>query len=291
MTAKIVPPELGTSSFSCPHCGAQSHQTWYRLLAKAYEKDTKPWMPDADAPALIRQAPAASAEVRASHERMARRFERILTREIFVEEVAWTNSQREVTNLTMSRCYSCGAYAVWHADSLLYPAHHFEVEPNDDMPEDVKRDFEEAASVVNVSARGAAALLRLCIQKLMPHLNEKGDNLNDDIKSLVAKGLDPRIQQALDVVRVIGNNAVHPGQIDLKDDKATAIKLFELVNTIVTATISAPKSIEHMYQSILPEGARAAIAKRDGRPALPPPEKPEDADVPEEPEDETPKGA
>jgi hypothetical protein len=291
MAAKIVPPELGAQSFSCPHCGAQSHQTWFWLITKIYEKDAKPWMPDAGMPAGLRKGPFSNGEIKAQHEMMAHRFERVLAREIFAASIAWTGSESEVVNLTMSLCYSCGAYAVWHADSLLYPAHHFGVGPNEDTPADVKLDFEEAASIVDTSARGAAALLRLSIQKLMPHLGEKGDNLNDDIKSLVAKGLDPRIQQALDVVRVIGNNAVHPGQIDLKDDKATAIKLFELVNTIVTATISAPKSIEHMYQSILPEGARAAIAKRDGRPALPPPEKPEDADVPEEPEDETPKGA
>ncbi|HEU5273414.1 MAG TPA: DUF4145 domain-containing protein [Xanthobacteraceae bacterium] len=285
MTGKIVPPELGANSFSCPHCGAQAHQMWYRLLPKGYDKDAKPWMPDADAPARIRAVPAASAEMKAMHEQMARRLERIMTREIFVEEIGWTNSQTEVANLKMSLCYSCGAYAVWHADTLLYPAHHFAVEPNEDMPADVKLDFAEAASIVDSSARGAAALLRLCIQKLMPHLGEKGENLNGDIKSLVAKGLDPRIQQALDVVRVIGNNAVHPGQIDLKDDKATAIKLFELVNTIVTATISAPKSIAQMYETILPEAARAAIAKRDGI-ELPAPEKARETEGLEKSKDE-----
>jgi hypothetical protein len=48
MSAKIVPPELGEKSFSCPHCSAIAHQTWYKVFVDSYEKDAKPWVPDAD---------------------------------------------------------------------------------------------------------------------------------------------------------------------------------------------------------------------------------------------------
>jgi hypothetical protein len=115
---------------------------------------------------------------------------------------------------------------------------------------------------VHRSPRGAAALLRLAIQKLMPHLGEDGGNLNGSIANLAKKGLDRRVQQALDVVRVTGNNAVHPGELDLRDDAATATQLFALVNIIVQSTISAKAQIEAMYAT-LPEGALKAIEKRD----------------------------
>ena len=71
------------------------------------------------------------------------------------------------------------------------------------------------------------------------------------------QGLDKRIQQALDVVRVVGNNAVHPGELDIRDDTATAHKLFELINLISDVMISQPKHIGALYEA-LPEGARAS---------------------------------
>jgi acetyl/propionyl-CoA carboxylase alpha subunit len=70
------------------------------------------------------------------------------------------------------------------------------------------------------------------------------------------------VQKALDVVRVIGNNAVHPGQIDLRDDRRTAETLFGLVNLICEKMITEPKHVEAVYEK-LPESARHAIEKRD----------------------------
>jgi len=128
----------------------------------------------------------------------------------------------DVENIFISRCYSCGDITVWKHDTILYPPTRYEVEPNPDLPDDVRADFDEARSVLDLSPRSAAAMLRLCIQKICMHLGEPGKNLNDDIGSLVRKGLNARAQKALDIVRVVGNNAVHPGELDLRDDRETA---------------------------------------------------------------------
>jgi hypothetical protein len=136
--------------------------------------------------------------------------------------------------------------------------------PTADMPEDVIADFLEARSVFDRSPRSAAALLRLGLQKLLIHLGEAGENINTDIKNLVAKGLPVKVQQALDTVRVIGNNAVHPGHIDLNDRREDALALFGLLNFIVERMITHPNEIDKLYGS-LPTTAREAIDKRDGR--------------------------
>jgi hypothetical protein len=119
--------------------------------------------------------------------------------------------------------------------------------------------------MVALSPRGAAALLRLCIQKLCAFLGQKGRNIDDDIGSLVQKGLNPLVQKSLDIVRVIGNEAVHPGVIDLNDDRDTANKLFDLVNAIADQMITHPKTVRMLYEK-LPENKRKAIENRNKAP-------------------------
>lgn len=133
------------------------------------------------------------------------------------------------------------------------------------MPEDVLEDYEEARDIVGRSSKGAAALLRLAIQKLCKHLGEPGKNINDDIAALVKKGLPVMIQQALDSVRVVGNEAVHPGTIDLDDSPEIAQKLFVFINVIVDDRISKPKLIGQYYNTVLPQEKRNAIDLRDGK--------------------------
>jgi hypothetical protein len=145
---------------------------------------------------------------------------------------------------------------------MIFPRKMTVALPNPDLQDDIKRDYLEASSVLGDSPRAAAALLRLALQKLCKQLGEKGENINDDIKSLVAKGLNPLVQKSLDALRITGNNAVHPGEINLTEDPARVVKLFELINFIASKLITGPKEIEGFY-SQLPEGALEAVRRRD----------------------------
>jgi hypothetical protein len=145
---------------------------------------------------------------------------------------------------------------------MIYPASSSVELPHDDMPGDCKEYYEEARCIFNQSPRGAAALLRLCLQCLCSHLGESGKNLNDDIGKLVSKGLSPQLQQALDYCRVVGNNAVHPGVIVIEDQPEVATRLFELINFIVYEMITKPRQIAGWYDE-LPVGFKQAIKERD----------------------------
>jgi hypothetical protein len=191
--------------------------------------------------------------------------------DVFAKQV-WTNMQLSnkeegylsgVNDPKICVCFHCGGMSVWKEKRLVYPNTGTSPLANNDMPEDVKFDYEEARTIVNLSPRGAVALLRLAIQKLCVHLGGKGKDINSDIGFLVKNGLPVKLQKALDSVRVVGNNAVHPGVIDLKDDIQTANKLFAFINIICDNQISQHNLISKFYDEILPEGAKDAIQNRD----------------------------
>lgn len=176
------------------------------------------------------------------------------------------NRQYGLQNWRVAICRRCREYSVWYEETMIFPDYSGIPAPNADLEDHIKADYLEAASIVNKSPRGAAALLRLCVQSLCRQLGESGKNINSDIRSLVAKGLPVQIQHALDIVRIIGNESVHPGVLDMRDDRDTAIELFNLINIIAETRISQPKHLEEFYNS-LPEAKRDEIDRQDGRTA------------------------
>ncbi|ORJ32480.1 hypothetical protein ATE37_07285 [Streptococcus oralis subsp. tigurinus] len=183
--------------------------------------------------------------------------------------------------IIIAQCQACNQFSIWITNeiqisssrlvlytsgatlTLIFPNVAEGIpEPNSDMPDDVKEIYIEAGEVLNISPRASAALSRLAIEKLVAHLNAQGKDLNTQIGSLVSKGMPIEIQQMLDSVRVIGNNAVHPGQIDIKDNKELALSLLSFINLIVDNRITQPKKILDTY-NLLPESYRNSIERRD----------------------------
>lgn len=105
------------------------------------------------------------------------------------------------------------------------------------------------------------------MQKLCAVLGEPGKDINKDIGSLISKGLSGKVQQALDIVRVIGNEQVHPGVLDVRDNPEIVLQLFGLINYIVEDRISRPRELENLYGRLPPEKLRG-IEGRDAK-ALP----------------------
>jgi hypothetical protein len=161
-------------------------------------------------------------------------------------------------------CSHCSKFSIWYEMKMVYPNFAGVEAPNEDLSEAIQYDYQEAADILQRSPRGAVALLRLAIQKLYLQLGEKGNDLNTDIGNLVRKGLPQKVQKSLDTLRVIGSQAVHPGQIELKDDIETATALFRLVNFIAEKLITEPNEVDEIYSKI-PDTKKDQIAKRDGQ--------------------------
>lgn len=257
---KTVEPSASEAAFTCPHCGAYTSQTWYALHATMREGDSRtPNFPDSTFVEDIKKADM----TQEMKESLYEFIENTQSGLVFIDSVKGGKYHYlDVSNLNISRCYVCRKFAVWVFKSLAFPPTRTGPTPNEDLPADTLRDYEEASAILSLSPRGAAALLRLAIQKLCGHLGEKGKNIDDDIAALVRNGLSPMIQKALDSVRVTGNEAVHPGTLDLRDEPETAHRLFKLVNVIAEQMISNPKHVEEAYGK-LPEVKRKAIETRD----------------------------
>ena len=104
-----------------------------------------------------------------------------------------------------SLCSYCSKPSLWRVNKysttqfgkrpeeteLLFPDNGLAALPEDDMPEDVKADYVEAARIFSKSPRGSAALLRLALQKLCKHLGEEEKNINTDIRNLAANNILP----------------------------------------------------------------------------------------------------
>lgn len=257
---KYIPPSVQETAFNCPHCGVLATQFWHSTHADPMKKDQRPLIIDA---IKIDELNLDHIDEEEKQDRLRKWAERQATGRPSLDR---NGSYRDfdVNNMWISRCFNCEEISLWIYNRLIYPQRGEAPPANSDLPPDIAKDYDEASSILDLSPRGAAALIRLAIQKLCKHLGQPGKNINDDIKALVADGLAERVQKSLDAVRVIGNNAVHPGKIDLRDDRATAESLFRLLNLIAEKMISEPKHVDEVYNA-LPKQARDAISKRDGK--------------------------
>ena len=243
-------PQFKSEKFQCPHCKTMSQQEGFdsTLISSICNK-------------IINNS---FFEYRT---RVPSAYQEIIRK--FIDYLSPINQRSLFEHIpekfAIATCASCLDFTVWVDYQLIYPTEIGIDPPNADMEQNIQDLYLEAASIVKHSSKGATALLRLALQLLLKQLGKPGKNINNDIKELVSEGLSPKIQQALDLLRVVGNNAVHPGQIDLNDDNEIAIKLFHILNFIANEMITKPKELEFLYSSIIPDDTKQHIKDRDGK--------------------------
>ncbi len=242
-------PKYGNKKFQCPHCNTVATQEWF-TASKASNAATN----------IIKHLYLGyrpSIDDR-SQENITRFLENI-------ENSFINNFYKFIPNgFSVATCISCNEFTLWVDKDIVYPKKTTLPPPNVDLNEDIKALYIEASSILIDSPKGSTALLRLALQKLLEQVGESGKNINNDIKALVAKGMNPKIQKALDLLRVIGNNAVHPGQINLDDNAEVAQKLFGVLNFIAEELITKPKELEKLYADLIPNETQDHIKQRDG---------------------------
>lgn len=245
-------PKHNSNKFQCPHCGIASQHTWFnREIASSVSNKI-----------LNNTYLEYRTKIQDYKQEAIAEFIRVLSGE----------NNRSMAHFipqgfSVATCSSCEKPTLWIDGAIVYPRTTALPPPNPDLSEGIQNLYREAKCIFTDSPKGAAALLRLALQHLLCDLGKGGKNINNDIKELVESGLSPKIQQALDLLRVVGNNAVHPGQIDLDDNNDVAMRMFHILNFIADELITKPKELDFLYTEIIPEETRNHIAQRDARSA------------------------
>lgn len=242
-------PEYGNKKFQCPHCETVATQEWFTA--------------NNGSSIAINIINHLYLNYRANIDDYSQ--ERISK---FLQEIksSFSNSFYKFVpdGFAVATCSSCEEFTLWVNKEIVFPKKTTLPPPNVDLSDDIKSLYLEASSILVDSPKGSTALLRLALQKLLEQVGKSGKNINGDIKELVAGGLSPKIQQALDLLRVIGNNAVHPGQINLDDNTDVAQKLFGILNFIAEELLTKPKELEQLYADLIPAETQEHIKQRDG---------------------------
>ena len=102
-----------------------------------------------------------------------------------------------------------GEFASEPENVVLYPRDRSPL--SDDVPEAIRRTFEQAVKCYRVHAHDASALMcRKSLEVLSAELGATGKTLKAKIESLSeAKRIDPRLATWADSLRVVGNEAAH----------------------------------------------------------------------------------
>ena len=135
---------------------------------------------------------------------------------------------------------------------MIYPLATYAPPAHKDMPPEVKGLYDEAGQIAMLSPRAAAALLRAAIDKLCVHVGCNLDQkLDEKITEVIAQaGLPKEYSDAMHILRLVGNSALHPSEINLDEALDTPELLFEFVNLIVDRLITFPRNASGFLKKV-----------------------------------------
>ena len=225
MNKECRTPELDRGAFDCPHCGVFAEQRWCLLESRSFN----------------------GSKYYIGNQYIGPKF----------------MGSTYFDGFSASRCEHCKELVLWNGQKIIYPRSITVESPNPDMPEVAKGLYIESAQILQDSPRASAALLRLALQEILNEVVEGGEknNINKNI-GILSKEVDETTQKALDIIRINGNNAVHPGEIQIEEE--TTEYMYKLLNIIVQKTISDKKQIDDLFEG-LPKSIKESIKKRDSK--------------------------
>ncbi len=143
-------------------------------------------------------------------------------------------------------CNYCGKPVLVHGDGdTVYPQ-PLPQPTNGDVPEQIRRDLDEAKMCFAVSAwRAVAVMARRAMQSAAIEKGATQDKLRDQIANLATQGkITTDLKELADVVRWVGNDAAHPsGQEVTSEDADDVLRLAEQFLHVLYVTPAIAKKL------------------------------------------------
>jgi hypothetical protein len=111
--------------------------------------------------------------------------------------------------LYLAKCTECEQVVLSLNSKMIFPLSSSRGTCPEEVPYNLKNDYEEACFVEPLSKKAAAALSRRCLQNLLHEEGFKDRDLNAEI-DLAIKKLPSHLSSAIDAIRHVGNYAAHP---------------------------------------------------------------------------------
>ncbi len=230
MTKSTI-PKLLANVFSCPNCGDTAEQKWAQLF---WEGEYIPTDPNGEIP----EVPYHPASVDGS-EGVPR---------VVLQAKCMSCDKGSLWSAAKSQ--SKDGFAIFRSGRMLFPRYRKRKSLPPEAGNIAKRYYRDANAIAKISPQAAAALLRATIEALCRQiLGDKRSSLSEMIKVLQSKyHFDKEVEQAMHVLRIIGNEALHPTELNysVRATTTTVNKLFMLVDYIVASTIVKSKLVRQL---------------------------------------------
>lgn len=235
---KRVEPEVMKAAYVCPYCEVHAQQLWQAVVVGTGEYSRHP---KEDVHKLGAEEGLGLKE--GTH--------RII------------GPQR--TGMWVGLCtnWDCRKETLWVGGEMVVPRRKTGPVAHEDMPEEVRKLYEEAREIAEASPGAAAAVLRKAAEKLCNDLVGEEIYFHDAVKKLYEdRRIHTRTKETLDKVRKVGNKGAHPSEaIDFNERRDVPPWLMMMINMIVEETITVPQHQEEVWNS-LPEEVKAGKRKK-----------------------------
>ena len=163
--------------------------------------------------------------------------------------------------IVLKNCNHCEKNSLYFGNELIYPIVPKGEGLPKEVPEHIRKDFDEARLIVNYSVRCAVALLRICMEHILhllvdQRLPEKSKEIRDilrphlkieRVKSYKIDGINSRVFDMLGILKDYGNDNSHSIR---KIDDSDTIEAFNILSAFIITMSGTIISLKNQDETI-----------------------------------------